>query len=460
MHRMYLIRWRCLLVLVSFAVLVIFLFPVIVAAESPTPKSCDATKEYIDKGASWWPLQHDFQTQTVLIPDGNEQRTLTIEKLSSHPAVFRVKHFLSPEECETLRRLAIEGELQEGYVDSDDGLGVGGTKKRKMGIFDANQDGRLAIFEIIRMMDDYFESHLDEADTLEMLSHMGLVLDDEGTVSIQAFVQSNTAAMRRYVTQLIDVNPSKRQRHSEMAWIRNESARRADAQDGGHRAATLDQIQARVAALTGLPAHLVHGGMEMQVVHYKEPDGDVVGGGHYTAHFDSLAISPTLPCCHITGHVPPCRPCRLATVLYSLSDTDDGGETAFPFAGGDKEPHTAATVEDWRYSSESRQGSYCQKDGPGLRIKPELGQAILWFNHQIQCQEVTEALPCNPLLGELDRSTLHAGCPVQKNTEVETTTTPWNAPGKWIANHWIEASNVPGDDEEHYRQMVRTFVKG
>jgi hypothetical protein len=26
----------------------------------------------------------------------------------------------------------------------------------------------------------------------------------------------------------------------------------------------------------------------------------------------------------------------------------------------------------------------------------------------------------------------------------------WNgAPGKWIANHWIEASDIPGEDEEH-----------
>jgi hypothetical protein len=32
-------------------------------------------------------------------------------------------------------------------------------------------------------------------------------------------------------------------------------------------------------------------------------------------------------------------------------------------------------------------------------------------------------------------------------------TMPWNAPGKWMANNWIEASDIAGEDEEHYRRM-------
>jgi hypothetical protein len=30
----------------------------------------------------------------------------------------------------------------------------------------------------------------------------------------------------------------------------------------------------------------------------------------------------------------------------------------------------------------------------------------------------------------------------------------WNAPGKWIANHWIEASDMFGEDAQHHATMA------
>jgi hypothetical protein len=461
-----------------------------------SPSENHTTHDHINPS---WPLQ-DFQTHKLVVPvlgvSGGEtsaasERTLTVEKLSSYPPIFRVKNFLTPAECTTLRRLAVEQGLQPGYVDSDDGLLVdeyGTRKKKKMGIFDRNEDGRLSVNELIRMVDDFFESHVSQQDIKSMLATINLLSlleeSDDETISIQDFIQSDTAAMRHYFKQLIAENPSKRSRHSEMAWL---SSNQHSMNDEGLR--VMESIRQRVALLTRLPEHVVHQDMEMQVVHYEPtPENEDVnesknekngsgGGGHYTAHFDSLAINEELPCCHITNRRPPCRACRMATVLYSLAGMGNvagsGGHTAFPLATDESGlHHTAETIEDWRMSSASRESSYCAEDGPGLRIQPELGQAILWYNHDLShlrdnpsderpstsTAEGTAASPA--LLGDLDRSTIHAGCPASKQhrpaiSQQDPTHKSWNAPGKWIANHWIEASNVPGEDEEHYERRIK-----
>jgi hypothetical protein len=468
-----------------------------------------------DDGATWqWLLaETDSRTHELVVPSSKEgtgtgTRTLTVEQLSSHPPIFRIKNFVTPAECATLRRFAVERGLNDGYVDSDDGLlsssgnnnnanSDGNAKpKKKMGIFDRNNDGRLSIHELIRMVDDFFESHVSEDDIRAMLHVMGIlhILEDDDdddesvdgektqTVSIEDFVRSDTAAMRRFLLQLIQENPSKRSRHSKMAWLTmsmkdtGTGTRRTGTDDHEEKEGikVLESIQNRVGLLTRLPQHVVHRSMEMQVVHYEPPNtnphdnvssGSGSGGGHYTAHFDSLPFSEQ-PCCHITNGVPPCRPCRMATVLYSLSDNNSvaagggGGHTAFPLAE-DGRQHTAETVEDWRISAASRESSYCAEDGPGLRIRPELGQAILWYNHDIISHD--DGTSSSPLLGELDRSTMHAGCPStsastssgeEQQPKSSVSAELWNAPGKWIANHWIEVSNIPGEDEKHYAKMT------
>lgn len=488
------------------------------------PQQCRTATNYDTdsnlQNAFAWPLL-DFKNRPFVVPidtctgTGNKNnstsRSLTIEKLSSHPPIFRIKNFLTEEECLTLRRLACttvneKGQtmgLQDGYVDSDDGL-IGGTgQKKKMGLFDANGDGRLSINELIRMVDDFFESHVTSKDIRSMLASINLPLQeprvsdrennqgdmaDTASVAIQDFVRSDTASMRRFFLRLLEEDPSKRSRHSRMAWLTESSHtggwRNDMEKENAHL--VMDAIQKRVALLTKLPERVVHQAMELQVVHYnygekeapgngKEEEGssgssgNSQGGGHYTTHFDSLSRS-SQPCCHITKRTPPCRPCRMATVLYSLSDVENGGHTAFPLAetdpSGGSNNHTAQSVEDWRMSSASRESSYCAASGPGLRIPPDLGQAILWYNHDIgHFSRPTQEASTRAFLGELDRSTLHAGCPssstgkhespkpsVKENLKVLS---PWNAPGKWIANHWIEASDVLGEDSEHYASMIR-----
>lgn len=232
-----------------------------------------------------------------------------------------------------------------------------------------------------------------------------------------------------------------------MAWLNSRSLSNEDDRQ------VLSNIRKRVVLLTGLPEYLIHSDMELQVVHYppttsgtnvnKEGDIESKTGGHYTAHFDSLPIDPSLPCCHIVHRKAPCRPCRLATILYSLSDLDVGGHTAFPLVNDTRriENHTADTIEAWRLSSASRESSYCAEDGPGLRIRPALGQAIFWFNHHHTDET---------LLRDLDRSTIHAGCP--GSTIQQPSSSDRN--GKWIANHWIEASDIVAEDKLHYGKIM------
>jgi prolyl 4-hydroxylase len=70
---------------------------------------------------------------------------------------------------------------------------------------------------------------------------------------------------------------------------------------------------------------------------------------------------------------------RTYTVLMYLNDVEEGGETEFPKLG--------------------------------IKIKPEMGKAIVWFN-------------LHPYSKDINENTLHAGLPVVKGE-------------KWIANMWF-----------------------
>jgi hypothetical protein len=156
------------------------------------------------------------------------------------------------------------------------------------------------------------------------------------TVSIKDFVKSDTALIRRYFMQLIEDNPSRRSQHSTMAWLMETSTATMNDVHDNADALVLELIRQRVALLTGLTLHVVHAGMELQVVHYPKPNNvnnnnnnnnnnisiiRSTGAGHCMAHCDSLALS-SQPCCHVVSGHSPCCTCRMATILYSLSDVD------------------------------------------------------------------------------------------------------------------------------------------
>ena len=284
--------------------------------------------------------------------------------------------------------------------------------------------------------DGLIDAHVSASDVERMIQQLGMDPDGDGMVA-----KHHLAAPERwmqYLTQLLTESPTKRSRDSEQVWLYPRQLAERLGPD-----AVLTALQARVAALTQLPLHVVNNSDALQVVRYGT-------AGHYTTHYDSGPFAKERTCCHLTRPFrstsreqlqhQSCRLCRFATVLYGLNDAvpGTGGETAFPVA-----PLTPAfppsTVDEqnadvirWRHSPASREGSYCQEGGP-LRVRPQKGSALLWYNHAVD--ETTGTL------GELDPLALHAGCPLHENEE------SGEERDKWIANHWLEASEEPVDDE-------------
>eukprot|EP00439_Symbiodinium_sp_Y106_P068848 s573_g11.t1 len=83
---------------------------------------------------------------------------------------------------------------------------------------------------------------------------------------------------------------------------------------------------------------------------------------------------------------------RLATVFFYLSDVEEGGQTNFPRAGGRPQPRDFAD---------------CSK---GVSVFPRRGRIMIFYSMHPS--------------GEMDETSLHAGCAVKRGT-------------KWSANKWI-----------------------
>ncbi|XP_020811534.1 prolyl 4-hydroxylase subunit alpha-1-like [Drosophila serrata] len=120
------------------------------------------------------------------------------------------------------------------------------------------------------------------------------------------------------------------------------------------------RIKRRIEDISGLD---LSGSENLQVLNYGI-------GGHFDMHTDFRNISSS------SGVRQP--PDRIATVLFYLSDVEQGGETVFPHAG---------------YS-----------------VKPRAGTALFWYNLHTD--------------GIGDLSTIHAACPVILGS-------------KWIMTQWI-----------------------
>jgi prolyl 4-hydroxylase len=83
---------------------------------------------------------------------------------------------------------------------------------------------------------------------------------------------------------------------------------------------------------------------------------------------------------------------RMITVFWYMSNVTKGGETVFPRAFGNPQPH-----DMWS----------CEK---GLKVKSEQGKIILWYSLRPN--------------GNVDDNSLHGGCPVKEGS-------------KWAANKWV-----------------------
>jgi hypothetical protein len=191
----------------------------------------------------------------------------------------------------------------------------------------------------------------------------------------------------------------------------------------------LERLKITIAELTDIPLpYLLQKFEDLQVVKYNE-------GGQFNVHHDSSTFHS-----------------RLFTLLIYLTDSQDifndpsckssssedknnekaipdviSGGTWFPFArpseeNGFQDSLVPSSVEEainiaLKLRSETIVSG--NKSLPGLVIRPQIGNAILFFNHL--------------KTGELDPLAVHAGLPVgSKHLIGEKEIT-----AKWIANLWI-----------------------
>ena len=149
----------------------------------------------------------------------------------------------------------------------------------------------------------------------------------------------------------------------------------------------LEKMLQRLEVITKIPiSYLLQKTEELQVVKYENQ-------GQFKLHHDSSNFHP-----------------RFFTLLLYLNDLpdDSGGQTYFPFTGVDRK---------FDYSIEDAISKgftvYEEHKNSGTYIQPKKGDAILFFNYNIN--------------GEIDTSAVHAGLPLNSNTT-----------DKWIANYWLD----------------------
>eukprot|EP00892_Ulva_mutabilis_P006532 jgi/Ulvmu1/4250/UM192_0010.1 len=142
--------------------------------------------------------------------------------------------------------------------------------------------------------------------------------------------------------------------------------------------ATIAGIEDRLAKWTGLPYVNQE---EMQVLRYSP-------GQNYKQHMDSNG--------------------RMATVLIYLTDTEEGGETAFP----------STTDEHWTDISLKPEGLSPDCAEGHVAVKPEVGTALLFYSMPPGSED-------DESLRIVDKFSLHTGCPPAEG-QIKWTATIWS----------------------------------
>ncbi|XP_019328967.1 PREDICTED: WD repeat-containing protein 6 [Aptenodytes forsteri] len=329
--------------------------------------------------------------------------------VAAHTFAAEIPDFLTEEECKLIVHLAQLKGLQKSQIlptdDYEEAMEM--IEISQMDIFnllDHNQDGQLQLKEVLTHTRLGNGRWMTPENIREMYTAVKADPDGNGVLSLEEFKQLNIRDFHKYMGSQ-KVKMSDLVRNSQHTWLYQG--------EGAHQ--VMRAIRQRVMRLTRLPPEIVEHSEPLQVVRYDQ-------GGHYHAHMDSGPVFPETACSHtklVANESAPFETsCRYVTVLFYLNNVTGGGETVFPIADNRTYEEMSLIQNDVDLRDTRKN---CDKGN--LRVKPQQGTAVFWYNYLSDGEG---------WVGELDDFALHGGCLVTQGT-------------KWIANNWINVDpNPPG----------------
>ncbi|XP_030912177.1 WD repeat-containing protein 6 [Geospiza fortis] len=337
----------------------------------------------------------------------------------AHTFAAEIPDFLTEEECKLIVHLAKLKGLQKSQIlpteDYEEAMEM--IEISQMDIFnllDHNQDGQLQLKEVLTHTRLGNGRWMTPENIREMYTAVKADPDGNGVLSLEEFKQLNIRDFHKYMGSQ-KVKMSDLVRNSQHTWLYQG--------EGAHQ--VMRAIRQRVMRLTRLPPEIVEHSEPLQVVRYDQ-------GGHYHAHMDSGPVFPETACSHtklVANESAPFETsCRYVTVLFYLNNVTGGGETVFPIADNRTYEEMSLIQNDIDLRDTRKN---CDKGN--LRVKPQQGTAVFWYNYLSDGEG---------WVGELDDFALHGGCLVTQGT-------------KWIANNWINVDPNRRRQQQFQQEMER-----
>jgi len=190
--------------------------------------------------------------------------------------------------------------------------------------------------------------------------------------------------LREAAFDMLRKSPSKatNRNHPQIGWIPDRIVPAAIA------------LNKRTAALLKLPEELFER-TNLTATWYAN-------GGEYLGHHDAMSLDAHRSSCKSNGKYRTPGGPRFATIVYYLTDVQQGGETLFP--------HQGVTVKP--SENELMTGRSCSGVWGKLTVPAKAGTAIMWYNY-LQNPDGS--------IGDLDWAAFHRGCAVLEGSKLIVT---------------------------------------
>eukprot|EP00794_Sanderia_malayensis_P007655 gene7655-8495_t len=288
------------------------------------------------------------------------KRNDTLLTISMNPTIFEIPAYFSHEECEYLIMLAKNAELKQSPLHPNPVELPDITTEEVFHLWDVNKDNQLSALEFTYVKGKG-DLYLSEEDMVTMFNKLNLDKDKSGTLSLNEFMDIDLSEVKSYLYKFAKENPAIRSRNSNQTWLWHYGAYNE----------LLESFHERLSKLTLIPHDIIEMSEPMQIVQYN-------GEGHYHCHHDSDEVDDR-PCCTFESQkLGKCRLCRYMTVLFFLSDVEEGGELVFQIAD-----NATFSLEDWDKEAVDKCNTVMNCKKGNLVIKPKKGTALMWYNHDV-----------------------------------------------------------------------------